>query len=183
MKDQDMEDQGPAPALKCSKLISKKRELEDTDSEVEDQVDVEAPPNDVFSHLNLFCPLVRVFFLQLFSESHECTRVNILLTKRSSKRNMSKTFLMKIRNICSADDLAASAYPHNEIIGQALPAQPPALRPCNGLQPLLGRTLAGLSMTATARKFCLAVERRLEQGQWRIWLKFPAGRPRHWAGL
>ena len=29
----------------------------------------------------------------------------------------------------------------------------------------------------------LVVERRLEQGQWCLWLNFPAGRPGHWAGL
>ena len=89
----------------------------------------------------------------------------------------------KDQEYCSADGPAAPASPQKRVLDHALPEQPPAFLLCHGLQLLPRRTLAGLDMTVTARDVCLAVERRLEQGQWRLWLKLPAGRPGHCVGL
>ena len=48
---------------------------------------------------------------------------------------------------------SASAYPLRGVLGHEFPAEPLALLPRHGLQPLLGRRLAGLAMTMTGMTF------------------------------
>ena len=57
---------GQLQLKKSSELLSMERELEDTDSEVEDKVDVEAPPDEVFNMQTCYVLLLESFLCHSF---------------------------------------------------------------------------------------------------------------------
>ena len=102
--------------------------------------------------------------------------------ERSGERNMEKVFFMKIRNIPS-DGPAVPASPLKGVLAHAFSAQLPAVLSLAIAASTAGEDAGRPRHDRDGQGGLLVVERRLEQGQWCLWLNFPAGRPGHWAGL
>ena len=102
--------------------------------------------------------------------------------ERSGERNVEKVFFMKISNIVFLIDPQLQSPPSRKFFAMHFLHSPQLSSLAMGcIHCWGGRRPARHDRNGQGG--LLVVERRLEQGQWCLWLNFPAGRPGHWAGL